>query len=80
MMPENTEEIKKSDELQKLKSLATDFDMASKLRIQAIDRLGEMDNPEALLVLLELAANDKLSIDERDFALKRAREIVKKGR
>ncbi|OGO24229.1 MAG: hypothetical protein A2144_13615 [Chloroflexi bacterium RBG_16_50_9] len=80
MMPENTEEIKKSDELQKLKSLATDFDMASKLRIQAIDRLGEMDNHEALLVLLELAANDKLSIDERDFALKRAREIVKKGR
>ena len=79
-MPENTEETKKTDELKKLAAIATDMDMASKLRTQAIDRLGEMDNHEALLVLLNLAANDKLNIDERDLALKRAREIVRKGR
>ena len=79
-MPENVEEVKKSDELSKLKAIATDMDLSSKIRTHAIERLGEMDNHEALLVLLELAANDKLNIDERDFALKRAREIVKKGR
>jgi hypothetical protein len=79
-MPENTEEAKKADELKKLGSIAADMDMNRKLRSQAIDRLGEMGSHEALLVLLNLAANDKLSVDERDLALKRAREIVRKSR
>ena len=79
-MPENTEEVKKADELKKLANIASDMDMSSKLRSQAIDRLGEMGDHEALLVLLNLAANDKMGIDERDLALKRAREIVRKGR
>jgi len=39
-----------------------------------------MASHEALLVLLNLAANDKLNIDERELALKKARDIVKKGR
>ena len=80
MMPENPEEAKKFDELKKLANIATDMELASKLRTQAIDQLGEIGTHEALLVLLNLAANDKLNIDERDRALKRAREIIKKGR
>jgi hypothetical protein len=79
-MSENTEEIKKPDELRKLENIATDMELASKMRTQAVDQLGEMATHEALLVLLSLAANDKLNVEERDRALKRAREIVKKGR
>jgi HEAT repeat protein len=80
MMPENPEEAKKFDELKKLANIATDMELASKLRTQAIDQLGEIGTHEALMILLNLAANDKLNIDERDRALKRAREIIKKGR
>ena len=79
MISENTEEVKKHDELKKLANIATDLELASKMRTQAIDLLGEMASHEALLVLLNLAANDKLNIDERDLAIKRAREIIKKG-
>jgi len=79
-MSENTEEVQKTDELKKLATIATDMELAGKMRIQAVDQLGEIATHEALLVLLSLAANDKLNIDERDRALKRAREIVKKGR
>ena len=79
-MSENTEEVKKTDELKKLAAIATDMELAGKMRTQAIDLLGEMATHEALLVLLNLVANEKLNIDERDHALKQAREIIKKGR
>ena len=79
-MSENPEEEKKIDELKKLANIAMDMELANKMRAQAIDQLGEIGTHEALLVLLNLAANDKLNIDERDLALKRARGIVKKGR
>ena len=79
MTSERSPEAKKHDELKKLAEIATDMELSSKMRTQAVDLLGEMANHEALLVLLNLAANDKLDIDERDLALKRAREIVKKG-
>ena len=79
-MSENPDEEKKIDELKKLANIATDMELASKMRAQAVDQLGEIGTHEALLVLLNLAANDKLNIDERDLALKRARGIVKKGR
>jgi hypothetical protein len=79
-MPENTEEPKKSDELRKLGDIAVDMDLNNKMRAQAIARLGEVGSHEALLVLLNIAANDKLGIDDRDLALKHAREIVRKGR
>jgi len=69
-----------TEELKKLAGIAMDMQMAGKMRTQAINQLGEMASHEALLVLLNLAANDKLNIDERELALKRAREIVKKGR
>jgi hypothetical protein len=79
-MPEYSEDSSKLDELKKMANIATDLQLASKMRIQAINLLGEMASHESLLVLLNLAANDKLNIDERDLALKKAREIVKKGR
>ena len=79
MMSENSEVAKVPEELKKLANIATDMELASKMRTQAIDLLGEMGTHEALLVLLNLAANDRMNIDERDLALKRAREIIKKG-
>ncbi len=69
-----------ADELKKLASIATDMQLSSKMRIQAINQLGEMASHESLLVLLNLVANDKMNIDERDLALNKARVIVRKGR
>ena len=80
MVSENSEEAQKNLELKKLAAIATDMQLAGKMRFQAIDQLGEMATHESLLVLLNLAANDKLNINERDRAIKRAREIIKKGR
>jgi len=79
-MTEDGDDITFNDELKKLSSIATDMQMSSKMRTQAINQLGDMASHESLLVLLNLAANDRMNIDERDLALKRAREIVKKGR
>jgi hypothetical protein len=79
-MAEKYEDVNVNDELKKLASIATDMQMAGKMRIQAINQLGEMASHESLLVLLNLAANDRLNIDERELALKRAQSIVKKGR
>jgi hypothetical protein len=79
-MAEKYEDVNVNDELKKLASIATDMQMAGKMRIQAINQLGEMASHESLLVLLNLAANDRLNIDERELALKRAQGIVKKGR
>ncbi len=79
-MPELNEEGNKYDELKKMANIATDLQLSPKMRVQAIDLLGNMATHESLLVLLNLAANDKLPIEERDLAIKRAREIIKKGR
>jgi hypothetical protein len=78
-MTEYSEESNKYDELKKLANIATDMQLANKMRVQAINLLGDMATHESLLVLLNLVANDKLNIDERDLAIKRAREIVRKG-
>ena len=79
-MSEIPEEVQKLDELKKLANIATDMGLDGKMRKQAINLLGDIATHETLLVLLNLAANDKLNVDDRDLALKRAREIVKKGR
>ena len=78
-MSENPEEPKRPEELKKLAAVATDMDYPSKIRIDSIDHIGDLGGHEALLVLLELAANEKLNVAERDLALKRAREIIKSG-
>jgi hypothetical protein len=74
------EEVGVTEELKKLANIATDMQLSNKMRTQAINQLGEIASHEALLVLLNLAANDKMNIDERDLALKKSRDIVKKGR
>ncbi|MFH1647256.1 MAG: hypothetical protein ABID71_06205 [Chloroflexota bacterium] len=79
-MSENPEEVSRVDELKKLASIATDMQLSTKMRNQAVNQLGEMASHESLLVLLNLAANDRLNVEERDLALKKARDIVKKGR
>ena len=79
-MSEIPDEGQKLDELKKLANIATDMGLDGKMRKQAINLLGDIATHETLLVLLNLAANDKLNVDDRDLALKRAREIVKKGR
>lgn len=69
-----------SEELKKLANIATDMQLDGKMRTTAIKQLGDMGSHESLLVLLNLAANDRLNTSERDLALKHARDIVKKGR
>ena len=70
----------KIDELKKLANIAADMELSGDIRAKAIDLLGNINTHEALLVLLNLAANENLNVKERDRALKRAREIVKSGR
>ena len=69
-----------TSELQKLSTIATDMDLIPKLRTQAIESIGDFGTHEALLALLDLAANEKLNVNERDLALKQARNILKKSR
>ena len=80
MESEIPEEGVVTEELKKLAHIATDMQLDGKMRSQAINLLGQLASHEALLVLLNLAANDRLATEDRDLALKRAREIVKKGR
>lgn len=68
----------KTDELRKLAAIAADMKLAAELRTKAIEQLGHISTHEALLTLLELAANESLVTKERDLALKQAREIIKK--
>jgi len=69
----------RQDEMKKLTAIATDMGLAAELRIKAIDLLGRNTTREALLVLLDLGANEQLYREERELALKHAIEIVKAG-
>ncbi len=70
----------KPDEEKKLVSIATDMELSIDLRHKSVDLLGSLGSREALLALLTLAANEKLTVSERDHAIKRAREIIKSNR
>jgi len=72
-MPEQT------DELKKLITIASDLKLAAELRTKAIELVGNIGTHDALLALLEIAANEKLVPKERDLALKYAREVIKAG-
>ena len=82
MMSENPEEVKKSlekpEELKELARIAANMKLPEKLRTDAIKQLGNIATYEALLTLLDLAANEGLITKERDLALKQARTILKK--
>ena len=67
-------------ELKKLAAIATDLELSAEMRVKAIELLGNIGSHDALLALLELVANEKLMREERDLALKQAREIIKSGR
>lgn len=69
----------KPDELKKLVAVATDLVLPAKVRIDTIKFIGNMGTREALLALLELAANEQLTKGERELALKHAREIIRSG-
>lgn len=79
MVSDRYEDSVVTEELRKLAQIATDTQLSSKMRDQAISQLGELGSHEALLVLLNLAANDRLTRDTRDLALKKARDIIKKS-
>jgi hypothetical protein len=68
------------DEIKKLIAIASDMELSADLRTKAVELIGNIGSRDAFLALLDLAANEKLLVDERDLALKRAREIVKSGR
>ena len=69
-----------TNEIKKLAAIATDMDLSSDLRTNAVKSIGNIGTHEALLALLELVANEKLTTDERELALKQARNIVKSSR
>ena len=69
----------KPGELQKLVTIAADMELSADLRNKSIELLRNIGTHEALLALLNLAANENLTVAERDLALKRAREIIKSG-
>ena len=66
-------------ELKKLAAIAADLEYPPKLRTGAIEQMGKIGTHEALLVLLDIAADDKRILQERDLALKQARTIIKSG-
>jgi len=66
------------EELKKLAAIAADMKLSAKMRIDAIEQLGEIATHEAFITLLDLAANEGLLTKERDLTLKQAREILKK--
>jgi hypothetical protein len=68
------------NEIKKLIAIASDMELSPELRTKAVELIGNIGSRDAFLALLDLAANEKLLVDERDLALKRAREIVKSGR
>ena len=67
------------DEIEKLKGIATDSALSSALRVKAIEALGDLGTHQALLGLLDIAANQETVLEERDLALRMSREIIKLG-
>ena len=53
------------------------MDLSSGLRSNAIKNMGNIGTHDALLALLELAANEKLNSGERKLALKQAERVIK---
>lgn len=69
-----------TSELNKLMNIANDLELAIDLRNKAIEQIGRIGTHEALLALLDVAANEHATADERDLSLKYARDIIKSNR
>ena len=67
----------KPEEVEKLVDVATDLILPTKVRLDTIKFIGKIASREALLALLELAANEQLTKPERELAVKLARSIIK---
>jgi hypothetical protein len=67
-----------NNELQKLCGLAADMDLTGKIRHEAVQSVANIGNHEALLALLDLAANKNLTVKDRELALKYAKNIIKR--
>jgi HEAT repeat protein len=65
------------DELKKLAAITSDMEFTADLRTKAIDQLGSIGSHEALLILLDIVANERLTTKERELALERAKKIIK---
>ena len=68
-----------SNEVKKLADIATDPELDPEIRMKSVQQISRVGTYDALLALLGLAANEQLSLKERDNALKQARNILKKG-
>lgn len=67
-----------ADELKKMSTVAADLQLANELRTKAVKVIGELGTHQALLALLDLVANERLTKKDREFALKQAETIIKK--
>ena len=65
------------DELKKLAAITTDLEFTADLRTKAIEQLGTIGSHEALLILLNIVGNERLTTKERELALERARKIIR---
>lgn len=72
--------VEQANELKKLATIAADFELSAVLRTKSIELIGNIGTHDALLTLLDLAGNKELIKEERDLAIKYAREIIKSGR
>lgn len=66
------------DELKKLAAIAADMQLPGGMRSKAVDQIGSIASYEALLTLLEIAANEGLANSDREHALKQAKEVIRK--
>ncbi|MFA5629731.1 MAG: hypothetical protein WC958_05760 [Dehalococcoidales bacterium] len=66
-------------EIQKLCELAADMGLPGKIRHEAVQSIANIGSREALLTLLDLAANENLAVKDRELALKRAGDVIKKN-
>ena len=73
----NERPSERPEELKKLSTIATDMGFNAELRTKAIEQMGNATSQEALRALLDLAANDQLTIKERELALKQAQKIIR---
>ena len=68
-----------ANELKKLAAIANDLGLSAPLRTKSIELIGNIGTHDALLVLLDLAGSKELIKEERDLAIRHAREIIKSG-
>jgi hypothetical protein len=52
--------------------------LTEKIRHEAVQSIANIGNHEALLVLLDLAANKNLPVKDRELSIKYAKNIIKR--